>query len=78
MPVNFGNLNRVSKVIHIDVINEVRRLCFGSALLRALFFEKVKFSKNDKIWKNMFLYEYCLPTLRVGRQVTRLTVHWAL
>ena len=37
-PVSFENLNRMSKVIHIDVINEVRRLCFGSALLPALFF----------------------------------------
>ena len=76
MPGNFGNLNRVSKVIHIDVINEIRRLCFGSAPLPALFFEKVIFLENDKFLKNIyFFYEYFLPALRVGRPVTRLTVH---
>ena len=32
VPVDFGHLMRVSKVINIDEINEVRRLCFGGAL----------------------------------------------
>ena len=42
MPVNFGNVIRVLKIIHIYIINEVRRLCFGGALSPALFFfEKV-------------------------------------
>ena len=40
MPVNLGNAIRVSKVIAIDVINEVKRLCFGGALLAALLFQK--------------------------------------
>ena len=43
MPVNFGNAVRVQKVIHINVINEVKRLYFGGALLPALFLEKVFF-----------------------------------
>ena len=43
MPVNFENLDRVARDIHIDVINEVKRLCFGGALSPALFFEKVRF-----------------------------------
>ena len=31
---------RVLKVIHKNLINEVRRLCFEGALSPALFFEK--------------------------------------
>ena len=49
MCVRFGNAVGVSKVTHIDEINEVRRLCFGCALLRALFFlEKFFLWENDK------------------------------
>ena len=57
MNLRFGKAVRVSKVIRVDVINKVRRLCFGGALLRALFFGKVIFWKNDKILKkvNFFL-----------------------
>ena len=67
----------MSKVIHVNAINEVRRLCFGGALLPALFFEKIILLKNKKIGKQ-FSWESVLPTLRVGRPVTRLTVHWAM
>ena len=38
MGVRHGNPIRVLKVIHSNVIDDVRRLCFGGALLRALFF----------------------------------------
>ena len=59
--------------------NDVRRLCFGDALLPALFCEKVYFfrKKLQKIGKNEFIDETGVSTLRVGRIVTRLTVHWA-
>ena len=40
MAVNFRNAVRVSKLIAIDAINEIRRLDFGGALLSALFFRK--------------------------------------
>ena len=40
MSVRNGNAVRVWKVIAIYVINEVRSLCFGDALLFALFFKK--------------------------------------
>ena len=43
MPVNLRNAVRVLKVIHRNVINDVRRFCFGGALSPALFFEKVRF-----------------------------------
>ena len=46
MPVNFGNAIGVSKVMHIDGINEVRKLCFGDALLSALILEKLTFLKK--------------------------------
>ena len=36
MGIRFGNAIRVSEVIHIDVINEVRRICFGGVLLPVL------------------------------------------
>ena len=40
MDLRHKNAVRVSEVITVDVINEVKRLCFGVALLRAVFFEK--------------------------------------
>ena len=43
MNLRHRNAVRVSKVIHIDVINEVRRRCFGGALLRAVVLKKVLF-----------------------------------
>ena len=48
MPVNFGNLIRVFKVIPTNVINDVRRFCFGGALSPSMFFKKV-----------LFLLEFC-------------------
>ena len=54
-------------------MNEVRRLCFGGALLSAL---KKKVSFSEKNEKNDLCSD-ALPTLRVGRSVTRLTVYWA-
>ena len=41
MAVSFQNAVGVSKDIDINVINDVRRLCFGGALLFALFLEKL-------------------------------------
>ena len=49
MGVRQWNALRIYKVIHINVINEVRRLCFGGALLPALFFSKVT---NKKYYKH--------------------------
>ena len=72
-------MQRVSKDIAIDVINEARRLYFGGALLSALFFrsclfwEKVNFRR-----KTYFACTYDFPALRVRRSETRLTVYWAL
>ena len=67
----------MSKVIIIDVTNEVRKLCFGGALLRAVFLEKVMFLKKYLLCEKVDFCSCELPTLRVGRPVTRLTVHWA-
>ena len=39
MGVRHANAVRVSKFIHINVINEVRRLCFEGPLSRALFWK---------------------------------------
>ena len=67
------------RYIAIDVINDVRRLCTGDAPSPALFFFKVRFFENDNNFeKGQFVHEIELPTLRVWRPVTRLTVHWAL
>ena len=44
MPVSFGKAVRVWKDIATDVINEVRRLDFGGALLPALFLRKRLFA----------------------------------
>ena len=65
------------KVIASDSINEVRRLCFGGALLPALFFESefLFFEKKmSKIEKYQFLCTSELSILRVRRPETRLTV----
>ena len=65
----------MSKDIAIYVINEVRRLCFGGALLPALFLEKeIFFGKIMIFLEKVDFCSYELPTLRVGRSVTRLTV----
>ena len=48
MPVNLGNAVRVSKVITIDVIDEVKRLCFGGAILAALCSKKVSFFEKTQ------------------------------
>ena len=42
MCVRHGNAVTLLKVILRNVLNEVRRLCFGGALSPALFFGKVK------------------------------------
>ena len=57
------NAVRVRKVIAIDVVNEVRRLCFGGALLSALVLEKNVFRENF-FWKNRKSSR--VVTLRVG------------
>ena len=46
MGVRHRNAVSLSKVITRNVINEVRRLCFGGALLQALFFGKLYFLKK--------------------------------
>ena len=73
---NLRNLARVSKIIHIHVMNEARRLCFGGALLLARFSTDVFFEKT----MGHFTKKMCgvaLPTLRFRRSANRLTVHWA-
>ena len=52
MSVSTQNEIIVSKVIALDVINDVRRLCFGGALSRAVFFEKLFFSVNSLFFRN--------------------------
>ena len=39
------------KHIAIDVVNEVRRLCFVGVLLPALLFEKLFFERIYNFWK---------------------------
>ena len=41
MGVSHRNAVTVAKVIAVDVIDEMRRLCFGGALLFVLNFKKV-------------------------------------
>ena len=50
------------KVIAIDAINEVRRLCSGGALSPALFVEKWDFWKNDENLKkkNKIVFYICM------------------
>ena len=50
MPVSFQNLVECKKLA-MNVINEVRRLCFESALLQVLFLE------GDILLKNVLLKE---------------------
>ena len=76
MPVSFGNLIIVQQIIAIDVMNDVRRLYSGGALSSALFLKKVTFL-GLLLLKILVVFSYELPTLRFGRPVTRLTVHWA-
>ena len=66
----------MSKVIPINVINDVKTLYFGGALLSALFLKDV-ISYKKIFQKNVILCSCALSTIRVGRSVTRLTVHWA-
>ena len=40
MPVNLRKAARVQRGNFIDAINDGKRLCFGGALSRMLFFEK--------------------------------------
>ena len=47
MPVNLRNAIGVLKVIAIEVKNKVRRLCFGGALLSALFLKRVSFLEKN-------------------------------
>ena len=57
MPVNFGNTIGVSKIIHINVINEVRRLCFRGALLFALILEKLTFLRKTCFFGKYIFFE---------------------
>ena len=59
MPVNFGNAIVVLKVIHINVINKVRRLCFGGALLFALILEKLTFLRKSDCLENIGYLKFC-------------------
>ena len=54
----------------------MRKFCFGGAIVRTVF---QKMSSLETKWKiqKMFLWFCALPTLRVGRSVTRLTVYRA-
>ena len=52
----------------------MRSLRFGGALLPALFLEKASFCEENNNLKNKVdSLSDALPTLRVGRSVTRLT-----
>ena len=54
MTVTVTNAVRVWKVIIRNVINDVRRLCFGGGLLASVVLKKgVIFEKNDNFWKKM-------------------------
>ena len=50
--VRHGKAVEVQKVIAIDAINKVRRLCFGGALLPALFSKVSFFLEMSRIGKN--------------------------
>ena len=52
MPVSISNLGGASKDIAIDVINEVRKLYCGGALLSALFFGKCVFYEKTVFQNN--------------------------
>ena len=54
MNLRHRNADSFQEDILINVINELRKLCFGDALLRAVFFEKLFFLKNGKIQKQIF------------------------
>ena len=54
MPVNSKNVVKVSNVIAVDVINELRRCCLGGVLLPALFIEKCVSRKDYNVFKNQF------------------------
>ena len=78
MGVRHRNSVRMLKVVLRNVINEVRRLCFGSALERSNFLEKVFFVKKRCILlESLIFLRDELSTLRVGRPVTRLKAYWA-
>ena len=64
-------------MIAIEGTNDVRRLYFGDALLPALFVTSLFFLENLCCLNNNNIWGYELPTLRVGRSVTRLAVYWA-
>ena len=68
----------MSKVIHVNVINVVRRLCFEGASLPAQFKKMSFFEKITKTTTHLFFHGYGLATLRVERLAKRLTVRWAL
>ena len=55
MGVRFRNIIRVSKFISINVINDVRRLCFRGVLLPALFFQSDIFEKMTNFEKYIIL-----------------------
>ena len=68
MSVSFQNTFRVRKVIHMNVKNQVKILCFEGALLSALFLKGgVFFWKNENFGKNCNFYREAPPTLRGGR-----------
>ena len=54
MAVSFQNAARVRKDIVINVINEVRKLYFGGALLQAPFSEVVFFLGKNCFQKSVF------------------------
>ena len=54
-------------MIAINIINDIRKLCFEGALLPALFISDI-FENNTQNKKIYFSVGYELPTLRVGAQ----------
>ena len=56
MSVSHRNAVRVLKVIALKLKNEVKRLCFGDALLFALFLKRCHFFEKKKNIEKKFVF----------------------
>ena len=65
------NTDRVQKNTATEIMNEARSLCFGGALLFAQFLKSC-FHLKKYLFEKVSFVGYQLPTLRVGRSVTRM------
>ena len=64
--------------MYINVINELRRLCFWRCSIVRTDFGKLPCWQNIFLWGKLAFWSDRLLALRVCRSVTKLTVHWAL